>query len=222
VAEEPLDATAADPWGGTPPPDDVGQAGADAGDDEIEMPLEYVGQAGTDIGYNEIEMLSDDAGRVGADAGDGEIQMTPEYGEQAGADAHKKFVDGLYERYPKELAEDSSLQWEELRLQGYYKAISSLNTPEEPTLAEVTRVEEVYERLKTSIHEIEQKRDSVIQQVEESRRTEREELLKKEFEEEKRALQEDERPFYERLGFGDSDEDVVDHMDDQLDHPWGW
>ncbi len=79
TAQEPNDAP--DPSGGTPPAEDGGQTGADAGGDEIEMPPEYVGQAGVDTGVNEndIEMFPNDAGWLGADTGvdENDIEMLP-------------------------------------------------------------------------------------------------------------------------------------------------
>jgi hypothetical protein len=93
--EESVDTPAADPWGGTQPPEYTGQAGADAGDGEIQMPPEYVGQAGADAGDAEIEMRPEDigwdtpplqtVGQAGADAGEGEIEMPPMYAGRADA-----------------------------------------------------------------------------------------------------------------------------------------
>jgi hypothetical protein len=77
-AEEPVEASAADPWGGTQPPEYTGWAGAAAGNGETEMPPEYVGQGGADdAGDGEIEMYSDDVGQAGEDAGGDEIEMPP-------------------------------------------------------------------------------------------------------------------------------------------------
>src|SRR4028119_1490536 len=61
MAEERVDAAAADPRGGAQPPGYVGQAGADAGDDKIEMYSDDAGQAGADAGENHIEITLEEA-----------------------------------------------------------------------------------------------------------------------------------------------------------------
>jgi len=69
--------------------------------------------------------------------------------------------------------------------------------------------QEIYDKLVTGTHEVEQERDAYIK-----------EFYEEKFQEEgERAIQEDERGTFDRFVFGDYDEDVVDHVDDPVvDH----
>src|SRR5918997_712146 len=86
MAEERVDAPAADPRGGAQPPGYVGQAGADAGDDKIEM-------------------YSDDAGKADSKVDENEIEMPPMYVGKAGAAGQEPFIGT-----PRPVSEDAHLR----------------------------------------------------------------------------------------------------------------
>jgi|SRR5215207_9126960 len=108
-----------------------------------------------------------------------------------------------------------------------YKILSSMaNRTEEPSSAE----QELYEKIETTIHEFEQKRDSFVQQKleEEWKREtqEHEEEWKREMHEHERDelkdYPEDLRPFFKVLyGTEDSGEDGADHVHKPVVDPVG-
>src|SRR5215211_6283129 len=148
--------------------DYVGRAGVDAGDSEIRMSSEYTGRAGADdAGEDKIEMPPKYVGRtVETPYGIGArfARRNAAHGEQEPADsAYKKLVDDLHERYPKEIAEDGVVQLMEVDLFVRHNELSRWlrgRNPEKLSPAE----QEIYDKLVTGTHEVEQERDAYIKE----------------------------------------------------------